>query len=355
MITNPNANHRLWVQVTPRLTPSAAPSATIVAGIITDLVASGVGAVIKTASDRLIAPDQYSTSTILAYEPAFALRSRATTPEFLLKCITLNVGPKPLRILDDKMNPIPGLEMENYEEYKESPVVAQIEFLESIDGTAITGKVAQWKYEKFLDPSSTWFRTPRRKVTIEIKVSAADGTSLLALAMQVEATESEIRTAKPNEGERLPWSTRPSKSAQAPGDPNTDIIYGPVNIEAKITEVAEPSAFAKVLGSTLSNQKATVETYIKGRVAQAFDESAAAQAQLTLISAAASTREKYETAHSEAVAAKKAFSQAHPPGENERQQLILKLQVLKQQEVLARGAFDKAGLPFYALPEVPGP
>ncbi|MGC8640157.1 MAG: hypothetical protein ACP5XB_09810 [Isosphaeraceae bacterium] len=103
MSTDPNAPDRLWVQVMPscktqaRFTEALAVPALIVA----DLAASGVGAIIKTAADRLFASDHYVIKTVLAYEPGFVMRAQATTVSFLLNCITLNVGPEPVPVRDE--------------------------------------------------------------------------------------------------------------------------------------------------------------------------------------------------------------------------------------------------------------
>ncbi len=357
-MTHPaNAQIRLWVQVTPSIKePSPRAEALgVPAAIAASLIASGVGAIIKSAADRLIASDQYVLKTVLAYEPSFVIRANAPSASFLLNCITLNVGPRPITILNDKTRvPLSFSDIERHPEYKQSPVVIRLEIDDSTDGTALAARVTHWKYAQFLDPSPTWFRKPRRKVTVEVKISDLDGSVLLATAMQVEADGSMLPNARPNDGERLPWMRRPVKNFSGERVLTKDQEFGPVNIEASITEVAEPSGFAKILGTTLANQQAAIEGYLKDRVAQALDETEAAKARLASLKEASTQRDEYTTAYEQAAEATKTVASATDGAAKSKaeQTLALKLAALRQKEILARAAFDRAGLAFEPMPPI---
>jgi len=327
----------------------------IPAVIVADLIASGVGAIVKSAADRLIAADQYVIKTVLAHEPSFVIRANAPSASFLLNCITLNVGQEAIPIYDEKTRvPLSFDVIARRAEYEQSPVVIRLELNESTDGTALAARVTHWKYTQFLDPSPTPFRTPRRKVTVEVKISDVEGSALLATAMQVEADSSMLPNARPNDGERLPWMKRPVKNFSGERVLAKDQDFGPVNIEARITEVAEPSGFAKILGTTLGNQKAAIEGYVKDRVTQALDETEAAKAKLASLKEASTGRDEYETAYAEAFKATKAFAAAADEAAKSaaKQTLALKLATLRQKEILARAAFDRAGLAFEPMPAI---
>jgi hypothetical protein len=354
-----NVPNRLWVQVMPsrKVLPPRAEAVGIPAVIVADLIASGVGAIVKSAADRLIASDQYVIKTVLAHEPSFVIRANAMSASFLLNCITLNVGSKAIPIYDEERVPLSFDVIAKRTEYGESPVVIRLELNESTDGTALAARVTHWKYEKFLDPSPTPFRTPQRKVTVEVKISDVEGSVLLATAMQVKADSSMLPNARPNDGERLPWMKRPVKNFSGERVLTKDQDFGPVNIEASITEVAEPCGFAKILGTTLGNQKAAIEGYVKDRVTQALDETEAAKAKLASLKEASTGRDEYETAYAEAVKATKTFDAAADGAAKSaaEQTLALKRATLRLKERLARAAFDRAGLAFEPMPAINDP
>ena len=356
MWCNAKVQNRLWVQVMPPpKEPPSGQEVAIPATIVADLIASGVGAIVKPAADLLIASDKYVIKTVLAQEPGFVIRANATSASFLLKCITLNVGPKAILIYNkDPLVPLSLDVIQESKEYKDSPVVIRLEFNESADRMALAARVTHWKYEQFLSPSSTWLRTPKRKVTVEVKISDVDGSVLLATAMQVDGDSSMLKNACPNDGERLPWMKRPVKNFSGERDPTQDKEFGPLNIEASITEVAEPSVFAKILGTTLGNQKAAIEKYVKDRVTQALDETEAAKAKLASLKEASSARDEYEAAYKAVVEAKKIFDGAADgaPRSAAEQTLVLKRATLDQKKMFTRAAFDRAGLAFDPMPEI---
>lgn len=357
MSSDAKVQNRLWVQVMPtcKVPPPGVEVVAIPAALVADLVASGVGAIVKSAADRLIATDQYRITTVLAYEPGFVIRANATIASFMLNCITLNVGPTPIAIVGDKTGvPLPIDEVEKSAAYGESPVVIRLEIDESADGTAIAARVTHWKYTRFLDPSPTSFRTPQRKVTVEVKLSDVDGGVLFATAMQVQADSGTLPNARPNDGERLPWMKRPVRNFAGERTLGKDQTFGPVNIEATIAEVAEPSGFAKMVGTSLGNQKASIDSYVKDRVTQALDETEAANARLASIKEATAALDEYTAAHVAAGLARLAFDAATDPAAKSgaRQTLELTLATLRQKEVIARAAFDRADLAFEPLPAV---
>lgn len=352
--------NRLWVQVMPscKVPRRGEEAVEIPAAIVADLIASGVGAIVKSAGDRLIASDQYVTKTVLAYQPSFVIRANTTSAVFLLNCITLNVGPRAIPIYEEKTcAPLSFDIIVKSPEYKLSPVVIRLELEESTDGSALAARVTHWKYTQFLDASPTWFRTPRRKVMVEVKISDVEGSVLLATAMQVEADKSMLPRTRPNDGERLPWMKRPIKNFSGERTPDQDKEFGPVNIEVSITEVAEPSGFAKILGATLGNQKAEIERYVKDRVTQTLDETEAAKARLVSLTNASTARNEYETAYAAAVEAAKGFDAAGDAVARSatEQTVALKLAALRQKEILARAAFDHAGLAFEPMPAIKEP
>ena len=147
---------------------------------------------------------------------------------------------------------------------------------------------------------------------------------------------------------------RPVKNFSGERVLTEDKEFGPVNIEASITEVAEPSGFAKILGTTLGNQKAAIERYVKDRVTQALDETEAAKAKLASLKEASTARDAYEAAYKAAVEAKKFFDGAADGAAESaaEQTLELKLATLRQKEVFTRAAFDRAGLAFEPMPAI---
>jgi hypothetical protein len=339
---------RLWVQVTAQdRTALEMAGAEVIAGVI----ASGIGAVVKGVADRLIATDQYTITTTLAFEPAFRRVANSSRDEFLPKFITLNVGPEPINP-KTFLHDTPKLTYPPHDMPKlNSPVVIQVEIVESKDRTAVAAKVRHWTYQRSLEPGKVPFRARRRKVTVEIKMTDIDGRALLTLAMQVQGTQQQINSQLPQLEERLPWAKRPSMSVPPETPTGQDVSFGPVNIECKITEVAETSGFAKFLGATLNSQKGAIETYVKERVTQALDDTAAANAQLQALTAASAARQRYEAAYKEVEAAKQAAAQASR-GSTAALDLQVKLAILRQREVLAREAFQQAMLAFDPLPPI---
>lgn len=213
MPSHANTQNHLWVQVIPSCKEPLEELVAIPQAIVADLIASGVGAIVTSAADLLIASDKYVIKTVLAHEPSFVIRANATSASFLLNCITLNVGPKAIPVYDEKTRvPLSFDNIVKSTEYRQSPMVIRLELDESTDGTALAARVTHWKYAQFLDPSPTPFRSPRRKVTVEVKISDVDGNVLLATAMQVEADSSMLPNARPNDAERLPWMKRPVKN-----------------------------------------------------------------------------------------------------------------------------------------------
>lgn len=357
MSSDTNKKNRLWVQVIPAYEvppPAPQPKGAPVA-IFADLIASGIGAVVKSASDRLIASDQYVIKTVVPYEPSFVISANATSAAFLLNCIILNVGPEAIPIRDAQTGlPLSFDVVVNRNEYTESPVVIRLEFVESIDHTAIAAQITHWKYENFLDPSPTPFRTSRRKITIELKISDVEDSVLIATTMQVEANSGALGNVRPNDGERLPWTKRPVKNFSGERALAQDQDFGPVNIEASITEVAEPSRFARILGTIFGNQKTAIETFVKDRVSQAFDESEAAKAKLTSIKEASTAFEDYKTVYKAAVTARADFDAASDDAAKTiaRHTLALQIATLYQKEILVRAVFDRAQLSFAPMPVI---
>ncbi|GAB1720192.1 MAG: hypothetical protein NTAFB09_19230 [Nitrosospira sp.] len=348
--------NRLWVQV--MLAPEAPPAHRekgVAVAILSDLVASGIGAVVKSASDRLIASDQYVIKTIVPYEPSFVISANETSAAFLLNCIILNVGPEaiPIRNVQTRL-PLSFDVIATSEEYKESPVVIRVEFVESVDRTAIAARITHWKYKNFLDPSPTPFRTLRRKITIELKILDAEGSVLIATTMQVEAESEALDKVRPNDGEQLPWMKRPVKNFSGERNPAQDQAFGPANIEVSITEVAEASRFATILGTIFNNQKAAIETFVKNQVNQAFDEGEVAKAKLTSLREASTALDEYKTAYNTAVTARKTFEAAADTAAKTmaKESLTLQLATLYQKEVLARAVFDRAQLSFTPMPVI---
>jgi hypothetical protein len=344
--------NRLWVQVVWESKDTPVSEAGVPIFDVGGLIASGVGAIIKSTADVLIASDQYVTKTVLAYEPSFRIRAHATSATFLLNSIVLNVGPNAVKPSDVEVNG---------GEYARSPVVIWLKFDESIDGTALAPRVTHWKYEQFLDPSAmrlkSLFRTQRRKVTVEVKISDVDGGDLLATAMQVEADSAGLPNVRPNYCERLPWKKRPVKNFTGERSVAEDQCFGPVNIEASITEVCEPSRFARFLGMTVGSQKPAIEKYVRDRVMQAMDETTTAKAMLISLDEASKIQNDYQTAYKEAAEAMKAVTAAVDEADKciAQQLLALKLATLRQKEILARASFDRAGLAFEPMPKIKDP
>lgn len=338
---------RLWIQPTPAPVVAAQEGREAIGTtILATAISSGVGTIIAAAADRLTTDAQYDISGTLAYEPAFAMQAAPAKPLYLLKSITLNVGPSPVKFAGEGQR----IAIDTGNAYAASPVVIRVDFESSADGTALAARVVHWKYQRCLGDKAR-IHGDGRRITVDIKVRDAAGTSLVATAMQVSGRRSEIGRLKPQEGERLPWSRAPSPNAPAdlaPGD-----RFGPVNIEVRITEVASPSWLGRLLGATLSSQKAAVETYVKDRVTQAFDASAAAQSALALMSAAQAAWGHYAAAHKEAVTAREAYDKAR--GAAEQVVLATKRAIVAEKETLAREAYAKAGLAFQPLAPIPAP
>jgi hypothetical protein len=133
-----------------------------------------------------------------------------------------------------------------------------------------------------------------------------------------------------------------------------DQEFGPVNIEVSITEVAEPSRFATIIGTIFGNQKAAIEAFVKSRVSQAFDESEAAKAKLASLREASTAFEEYKTAYNAAVTARNTLKAATDGAAKTiaQQALSLQLATLDQKEVLVRAVYDRAQLSFAPLPAI---
>ena len=338
---------RLWIQATPLSNPiERVPEASLGVSILGTLFSSGVGVLIKSAADKLMADNEYTLSDVLAFEPAFRAIPPAVLGEFWIRAITINVGPKHVE-LDNAGN----LSKDAIVAAKSAGtvVIVRVEFELSRDGTALAGRVTHWVYEKCLDDRIA-FRDHKRKVTIEIKVSDVSGASLLATAMQVTATTQTLAAATPASGERLPWAPRPSATAP-PGD--IAGFFGPVNIQVRITEAAGPSWLGRLLGSTLSSQKGEIETYVKDTVTQATDPTAAAQANLGIIAAAQAAWTDYMATYQKASAARETFEKDDSPAN--QQLFVLSLAVLHEYLELAREAHKRAGLEFHPLSNIAAP
>lgn len=170
--------------------------------------------------------------------------------------------------------------------------------------------------------------------------------------MQVEADSSSLPHTCPNDGERLPWLPKPVRNLPGDRQIDSDQFFGPVNIEAKIAEVAEPTRFARMLGSTLGSRQAAPEGYVKDRLVQALDEAEAAQAGLATLKDARAARAEYESAYHAAAQTRKTLDTATDDAARvaAEQTLTLQLATLRLKETLARDAFNRAGLAFEPLP-----
>jgi hypothetical protein len=370
MPSHSSGQNRLWVQSLCTAVPAAkeaAPLAKEAVPIPTELavevITSSVGAIVKSAADLLSTPDQYGIKTVAAHDPGFIIRANATSASFLLNRITLNVGSEAIPIRHETTHePLPLKDIKKSSEYKASPVVILLELTESGDGTALAAYVKDWKYAHFLDPSPAigwfrnWLREPQRKVTVEVKISDVEDGVLWATAMQVEAEGSTLPDTRPNDGERLPWTKRPVKNFPGRREVDRDQTFGPVNIEASITEVVEPSRWAKILGTALGNQKSAIEEYVKSSITQALGKTEAAKANLASIEGASKARNTYQAAYQDAAKARKTFDDAAESDKSAAKlALELKLAILHQNEVLARTAFDGARVPFEPLPPIKRP
>jgi hypothetical protein len=336
---------RLWIQATRQTEETEHAHDEIMSvgtTFLATLASSGVGALIKSMADRLIADNEFTLSDTLAFEPAFRAAQPGAPGEFLIRAITINVGPKCI-LLDSK-----GKLSDDAAKNDDSPVVVRVEFEPSKDGTALAGKVTHWVYSRCLD-DRTAFRDDKRKVSIEITVTDISGVSLLATTMQVTATTATLATATPASGERLPWVRKPSVAP--PG--GVAGLFGPVNIQVRLTEAAGPSWFWRLLGNTLASQKAAIETYVKDAVTQAFDPSAAAQAQLDTVETAQTAWTNYAAAHQKAKTAREAFEKDGSSAN--REPLELALAVVAAHLSLAREAFGRAGLLFQPLADIAAP
>lgn len=337
---------RLWIQATNRtaVNQGVVPE-TVATTFLATLVSSGVGALITTAADRLLADNEYTLSDTLAFEPAFHAVQPGAPGEFVLRTITINVGSAPIELehdgqLSDKVV--------TEADRTGTSVVVRVDFEPSLDGTALAGHVTHWVYRRCLDPR-TALRAPQRKVTIEIKVTDTAGASLLSTTMQVTATVDTLATACPAGGQRLPWAHKPAAAAPA----GAAGYFGPVNILVRITEAAAPSWLGRLLGNTLSGQKAAVETIVKDAVTQALDTSAPAQARLDSVEAAQTAWTAYVTAYQKVMAAREAFDKDRSSANH--QVLVLALAVLAERLALARDAHGRAGLTLQPLPDVAAP
>jgi hypothetical protein len=356
MSSNAHGEDRLWLQITQSCNtpkpkgpqPEAVP---ILVPFVSDLIASSVGALIKSAADTIAADERYTIETVLAYEPAFSVGADSSVPEFLPTCVTLNVGKDAVKIIDQTTKkPLFLEDVIASDEYNASPVVIQLTYTPSQDKTALAGRVNVWKYDKFIDPKTVVFRKPAHRVTIEVKFAEPDGTAILTNTLQIKATETDIGSVKPAYGELLPWTKRPTKSAPDTRPQNAAYDFGPVNVSASIAEIAEASGFAKVFSTSLAAQQQPIETLIRDRITQSLDASAAAQAKITALSSAQTARDQYETAYNEAKTAVDAYLTSR--SDADKQKALLKLAVLKQREILARDAFDKASISFIPLPAI---
>jgi len=93
---------RLWIQATARKAESRAVGPEALGTVfLATLASSGVGALIKTAADRLLADNEFTLSDTLAFDPAFHAPQPGGQGEFLVSAITLNVGPKAVTLEPD--------------------------------------------------------------------------------------------------------------------------------------------------------------------------------------------------------------------------------------------------------------
>ena len=342
-MTQSDSPPRLWIQASSKHTGGREAVAET---FLASMVSSGVGALIKTAADRLVANSEYTLADTLAFEPAFRTREGDGAVELLIHAITINAGRNAVALRPD------GTLVDQAEQAATasgSPVLVRVEFERSNDGTAVAAKVTHWVYSDCLD-HRTVFRDDMRKVSIEIKITDVSGAILLATSMQVTAKKDLLGTATPASGNRLRWTRVPTATAPA-GAPGG--LFGPVNIEVHITESAGPSWLARLLGATLDNQKGAVEAWVKGTVTQALDAGAAAQTRLGAAQAAQKAWDEYATAHSTAKAARGVFDK--DPSAINRQALLLALAVAAERLSIARESHGRAGLPFNALPGIAAP
>src|SRR5260221_8981401 len=144
---------RLWLQVVNQR-PEPNRSEVLLTGITVQLAVSGIGALITAASEKLIAPSQYSIATLVSFEPTFALQTGSSTPVFLSRKFCLNFGPSPVALFDSAGKSLSMMELRDDGAYSASPVVIVIGLEDSHDHTAMAGRVLHWKYESFLD--SRW-------------------------------------------------------------------------------------------------------------------------------------------------------------------------------------------------------
>jgi hypothetical protein len=130
-------------------------------------------------------------------------------------------------------------------------------------------------------------------------------------------------------------------------------MFGPVNVSATLTEIAKPSWLGKTFSTTLTTEKSALQDFVKQKVKDEIDPAARAQAKLDLANAASTALAAYDTAYAAASTAYATYQGAASAAN--KASLVVKLAVLRQQEVVTREAFDAAGMSFQPYPAIPPP
>jgi hypothetical protein len=355
------ATQKLWANVVQLPATRCAPAAFAMDSIGTDLVvsiaASAVGNLVDAVADYLNTDDVYLLSLAIPLDAGFAATRTATTTtavtttDFSVSCMVVNVGEKPVVKFPGALSWDEAIDKDAF---SASPVVVAIALQNAaLDParTAIAGRVTYWKYAHFVNPSPRWFRNPERLVALDVELKKPDASSILKISLSAKADELTMPTSVPASGAWFPWVARPTMSL--PAGSSHSGRFGPINMEVTLKETAYPSWFGKLLGGSVTGQKAALQQVVQDKLNQALDPAAAAQASLALLAAANTSLVAYQTAYDAANTALANYN-ANPSAAL-KQVLALKRAMLSQQEALTRQAFDKAGLSFVAFPDIPLP
>lgn len=218
-------------------------------------------------------------------------------------------------------------------------IVAQTKGNESV---VLRPEVVSWQHTGFLGDRCPWYlRCIERDVVFALEMFAPDtappsskasgGAQPLGVVIENASVET-LRNAF-NKGDSLPWFKA--------SPPN-----GPVNLRFRMVETKQPHAFSKALGEVIKAEKESILVRVDNKLKGIEDQVKAQEGQKD-VAEAVKAFDSYKVAWQAASTTRDAHAKA-APADKKQLELMYALQVksARLSEVLARAAFEAAGIAF---------
>lgn len=316
-------------------------------GVATDVVVGLAGKVMESIIDAAAAKTQPEATTLETVIPLEAFYGD--------KGIAINNGC--LVIHNGKVGTAEG-----------ASLLGVFRAIQSSDATAFRFTVIEWKFDRFLKPSTShWFQDSDNKdfvLKIEFLSPGAEGLGKRAVFVEhtfLDVNKDAMAVAFQS-NQQLPWFAAPTP----PSDKGAKRSV-PLNIRVTIVETTRPKMFATWIQEIAKNKKTDIVKLVQDGVKKSIDENYAASQDAQSATAAGSSYSEYKAAwdaYAQEVSKEPAALKPSPTRDEQAAydaakaswtaQVTVKYRVLEAKKVTAKSAFSLASLPWPGdLPAIP--